>query len=161
MAADKQDIGDSSPFVSVTLDGEQSLASHLTMKSTEMCEACARAMLTFANEILARSARLVPKKTGELVARGFTEGPLLSDDGLQYYAVVGYEKHSDHFPKTSGTADDGTKPKPDHYAVWVHERTDLHHPNGQAKFLEEPYKAATDEYLEYLAEAAKKSEATK
>jgi len=41
------------------------------------------------------------------------------------------------------------------YAVYVHERTELHHPVGQAKFLEEALKRETKNILQILVKSAK------
>jgi len=35
------------------------------------------------------------------------------------------------------------------YSIYVHERVDLHHDQGQAKFLEQPFKKIVDDAEEY------------
>ena len=38
------------------------------------------------------------------------------------------------------------------YAVYVHERLDTHHPNGEAKFLENAWTAKKDEFMKKVLE---------
>lgn len=132
--------------------GDERLAAHLRMYSKDMTEKVARGMFDFAGEIMARSLKLVPNITGELAGRSFLEGPLLSKDGSEYVMIVGYEKHG----APTGLINPDTKG--DFYAVPVHECVDYRHrPGKQAKFLEQPYKEAESEYLEYMAELAKEA----
>lgn len=134
---------------STVLVGEERLAAKLSMYNKDMTEALAQAMLKFGFEIQRASEHLVPRVTGELAARSFTEGPLT--DGTEYHVVVGYEKHGAQTglvnPETKGTF----------YAVPVHERLSAQHkPGKQAKFLEQPFKEKAGEYLEWMARAAEK-----
>lgn len=41
------------------------------------------------------------------------------------------------------------------YAVYVHENKEVHHPNGQAKFLEQPYREKAGEIAARIAKTAK------
>lgn len=43
------------------------------------------------------------------------------------------------------------------YAIYVHERMDLHHPNGQAKFLETPLRTMRGQMLKILATTFQKT----
>jgi len=98
-----------------------------------------------AGELIARSTRLTPIETGELRARTFIDKPQLEDGA--WLVNCGYEKNSMAYPKTGeGTGNE--------YAVYVHERMDLKHKVGQAKFLETAFKDFEDEMLEYLRPAA-------
>lgn len=135
----------------LTIEDEERLAANLKMYSKDMSEKVAKAMLEFGQEIQRQSEQLVPRDTGELAARSFTEGPLLSKDGSEYLVVVGYEKHG----APTGQTNKDTKGQ--YYAVPVHERMNVNHPNGQAKFLEQPYKEMSKEYLRYLADAAEEA----
>lgn len=135
----------------LTLERDERLASNLKMYSKDMTEKVARAMFEFGGEIQTRSELLVPNDTGELQSRSFVEGPMLSKDGSEYLVVVGYEKHG------AVTGKKNKKAKGQYYAVPVHERMNVNHTNGQAKFLEQPYKEMADEYLPYLAEAAEEA----
>ena len=135
----------------LNISGDERLAANLKMYSKDMTEKVARAMFEFGGEIQRRSEQLVPRDTGELASRSFVEGPLISKDGSEYLVVVGYEKHG----APTGTQNKDTKGQ--FYAVPVHERMDVNHPNGQAKYLEQPYKESASEYLEYMAEAAEEA----
>lgn len=72
-----------------------------------------RAGKRFADAVLKESNRLVPKDTRFLEGSGYVDGPFTSGDTVYY--------------KVSYSAE---------YALVVHERMDVHHPNGQAKYLE-------------------------
>lgn len=85
--------------------------------------------------ILDTSQELVPVKTGRLKRSGFIE---VRHRGKVVEGVVGYARSED----------------PD-YAVFVHERMDLHHtPPTQAKFLEEAvnrhFKEIPERYAHYV-----------
>lgn len=125
------------------ITGGANLSGTLATYAEEMTEELARAMFEFGGRVMNEAIQLTPIDTGELRSRAFVEGPFITDDEQYYAVVVGYEKHTD---KTDG----------DYYAVPVHERTGVHHPTGQAKFLEEPFKRLESEFLRDLAEAAKK-----
>lgn len=135
----------------LTIEGDTRLAANLKMYSKDMTEKVAKAMMDFGGEIMRQSIELAPIDTGELRARAFVEGPLLSKDGSEYLVVVGYEKHN----APTGTVE--PKSRGNFYAVPVHERLNVNHPTGQAKFLEQPYKEMADGYLKYMAEAAEEA----
>ena len=59
-------------------------------------------------------------------------------DGAEYTQVVGYEKFGGDWPL--GNA----------YAVAVHERVEIRHRVGEAKFLENAVNALAGEYAVYL-----------
>lgn len=74
----------------------------------------------WAEDVLARSQQLVPVgATGNLKASGQVSGPEMKDGALEVH--IGYGDR-----KTAW------------YAQIVHERLDVRHPQGQAKFLETP-----------------------
>lgn len=77
----------------------------------------AKALYTEAQEIMTKSRRLVPVDTGALRASGQVR---TGHSGREPYVEVVY----------------GGPAAP--YAIYVHERMDLAHPVGQAKFLEQP-----------------------
>lgn len=83
----------------------------------------ARALDKEANAILARSQRLVPVKTGRL-----------QRSGRRLKVRVGRKGASVKIKY-------GRKSVP--YATAVHQRTDVNHPQGQAKYLEDAVKART------------------
>ncbi len=132
------------------LKGSEKLAKRLELGGKNMTDAAARAMVTFAGEIERQSNALIPVDTGEQRARSFVEGPLEDREG-NYVVIVGYEKHG---------AETGMKNQDvrgDFYAVALHERTNVRHTNGQAKFLETAVKNAMPEYATYIAKKTKKA----
>lgn len=133
---------------SFVIQGDAQLQANLKVKAENMTAELAQQMMEIAGEIIRRSAVIVPKDTGELASRSFTE--MVGDPTDQTFAAVaGYERHGlnygDVSPETRGKF----------YAVPVHERMNVNHPNGQAKFLEVPFKQMEPEYLKLLADAAK------
>jgi hypothetical protein len=95
-----------------------------TKKATE--EAC--------REIMAASKEQVPKLTRTLLLSAFYEVTRRTDTAFSwwsYEAILGYGGNGDPInPKTGKPAS--------YYMVAVHENLDAVHPNGKAKFLEDP-----------------------
>lgn len=77
------------------------------------------ALGSWAQDVLARSKALVPVDTGRLRETGQVMGPEMKDGSWEVH--IGYGDR-----KTAW------------YAQIVHERLDVRHPRGQAKFLEVP-----------------------
>lgn len=69
----------------------------------------------FANHVIGKSQDLAPKKTGTLAGSGVAEDAKVSAGGKDITAVIGHNTD---------------------YAAAVHERINVHHDNGQAKYLE-------------------------
>lgn len=85
--------------------------------------AVAAALYEEGERIMGEAKRLCPVDTGTLRASGHVSEPTVTPgDGV--IVLLGF----------GGPAAD--------YAVYVHERLDVHHPNGQAKFLSMPAEAA-------------------
>lgn len=125
------------PSVKVAyIKGEQTLLANLKVYDKNMTDGVADGMRKFGGRVESESTRRCPVETGELRSRVFNEGPL--KDGNEYVQVVGYEKFSAQW-------EDGRA-----YAVPVHERTGVHHPVGEAKFLENAVNALSGEYAKYL-----------
>lgn len=125
------------PSVKVAyVNGDQTLIANLEVYKDRMTDAVADGMRKFGGRVEGESTRRCPVETGELRSRVFNEGPLR--DGDTYVQVVGYEKFGATWEK--GKA----------YAVPVHERTNVHHPVGEAKFLQNAVNALTGEYAMYL-----------
>lgn len=81
----------------------------------------------------AESVKLAPKKTGALRRSCHYE---VADTGKGLSAYVGY-----FVP----------------YATRQHESLTYRHTQGQAKFLETPFKQNSDKYIEYMTEAIRKA----
>jgi len=125
------------PSVKVAyVNGDQTLIANLEVYKDRMTDAVADGMRKFGGRVEGESTRRCPVETGELRSRVFNEGPL--QDGDTYVQVVGYEKFGATWEK--GKA----------YAVPVHERTNVHHPVGEAKFLENAVNHLSGEYAKYL-----------
>lgn len=77
------------------------------------------ALREFAEDVLARSQALVPVNTGRLKSTGQVNGPELKNGSLEVH--IGYGDRRTAF-----------------YAAIVHERLDVRHPRGSAKYLEIP-----------------------
>lgn len=90
-------------------------------------EATAKGLYEEGLEIMAEAQRRTPVDTGRLRASGRVSLPVRSSN-------------------PSITLSFGTD-----YGIYVHERTELRHPVGEAKFLENAVKAATPGYLDRLA----------
>lgn len=95
--------------------------------TTEACE-----------EIFAESQKQVPRVSSTLATSGYYEVRRRSDvSSYLYEGTVGYGGNGDPInPKTGERASE--------YMVAVHERLDVEHPVGKAKFLEDPVREYAD-----------------
>lgn len=137
---------------SFEIKGDSELQANLKAYAENMTAELAEEMMEIAGEIIRRSAIIVPKDTGELASRSFVE--MVGDPADETFsAVAGYERNGLNY----GSSNPDMRGK--FYSVPVHERLNVNHPNGQAKFLETPFKELEPEYLRTLAKAAKKVDA--
>lgn len=111
-----------------SLTGGAALIARLTALSARVREAAAAAMYQDAEETMTISKGLVPVDTGTLRASGFVEPPEITADNI--IVRMGY----------GGAASD--------YALKVHERTDISHKVGQAKYLSDPFFARSAGFAE-------------
>ena len=109
--------------------------------------AVAAGLYEAASNIMDKSLSLVPVDTGALRSTGHVELPKI--DGGHVSVEMGYGGPAGRNGQAVGAGrapirKDGTPGKPRTapssvgYATHVHERTDVNHPVGQAKFLEVP-----------------------
>lgn len=77
------------------------------------------ALRGWAEEVLQRSQQLVPINTGRLRSTGQVNGPEFKNGAWEVHIWYGDRRTA-------------------WYAAIVHERLDVRHPRGQAKFLEQP-----------------------
>ena len=91
------------------------------------------ALTEFGGEIQRYSVTLTPIDTGNLRAAAYTGKAKTTKSGITI--EVGYEK--DILPENA-------------YAAAVHERTDVSHDVGQAKFLETSLQTKEPDYLPYM-----------
>ena len=98
------------------------------------------ALTEFGGEVQRYSVTLTPVDTGDLRGSSYTGEPESNNNsGLK--VEVGYER--DVLPENA-------------YSVYVHERTELHHDVGQAKFLETSLQTKEPEFLPYLKMSVKR-----
>ncbi len=98
------------------------------------------ALTEFGGEVQRYSVTLTPVDTGDLRGSSYTGEPESNNNsGLK--VEVGYER--DVLPENA-------------YSVYVHERTELHHDVGQAKFLETALQTKEPEFLPYLKMSVKR-----
>lgn len=126
----------------ITINGLDRLAAKLSVYAEDMNHAVSRGMAEFAGEIEAESVKLTPIDTGELRSRSYIHGPLYDQNNQQYSMIVGYERNI---------------PAENLYAVSVHERVEIRHKVGQAKFLETALKTKMPEYLPFIKRVIKES----
>lgn len=100
--------------------------------------ALARALYAEGLTIMARSQPLVPVDTGLLRSTGRVD--LIPEESTGVGVLLSY-------------GGEGLAP----YAVYVHERTGLHHPVGQDHYLSQPLYEATAGMTERLAEVVRQA----
>jgi len=104
---------------SITIKGQDQLAAALAQAGPLAMEALKSAMVQEQEQVMAEAKKLCPVDTGVLRASGTVLPP--AETGMSAEVVAGF----------GGAASA--------YAVPVHERMGVHHPTGQAKFLEQPF----------------------
>jgi len=90
-------------------------------------EAAARAVDRFSHHVLGEAQVLCPVDTGALKASATATDPV--DNNALITQEIGFNTN---------------------YAAAVHERLDVHHPNGQAKFLETAMRANAAKFSDYV-----------
>lgn len=119
--------------VKVKITGQDSTVRKIRRLLPKIQHEIADALYEEAEMILGESSHEVPRATGALAASTYIESPNISGDGVS----IGF-----------GYGGPGTKINPrtgkatSSYAMIVHERTDLYHPVGKAKYLEDPVNRA-------------------
>lgn len=111
-----------------TLSGEKEMARRVQKAGKVYPEVTGRGMQREGFRIMEASQPQVPVEFGRLRASGFVDDPRIVGGSPE--VRLGY----------------GTD-----YAVFVHERLDVSHPVGKAKYLEDPLKAAAPDYLRNVA----------
>lgn len=119
----------------IEITGTDEVMRELARLANDFPEATAAALYEEGVAIEAASVPLVPVDTGRLRATHYTTPPTDSGTALGPVVTVGY----------------GTD-----YALPVHERMDVHHDTGQAKYLETPLKAAASGFAGRMAARIKR-----
>lgn len=115
--------------VSCEMKGWERLLSNILRSEHRVVGAAMRALKEEADAIMEESRNQVPVDTGTLKESAYVEEPQVA--GNEIVVNFGYGGPNDKVNPKSG------KPASE-YAIYVHERTDLKHPTGKAKFLEDP-----------------------
>jgi len=111
-----------------------SVDSEISQIASHMLENARKGVKQAGETLKEKSVFRTPVDTGELRSRAFVS-PVDEENGTISVAV-GYEGKNE-------------EPK---YAVYVHERTELHHRIGQAKFLESALHEMYSEFFIHLKE---------
>lgn len=105
------------------------LEANLEQARWDFLDAGMAAGQEIAEEIMAESRMQIPRETGAAAESGFVE--VEREDRHQHKVRFGYGGAATRInPKTGKSTAD--------YIVPLHERLDTFHPNGNAKFLENP-----------------------
>jgi hypothetical protein len=101
-----------------------------------------KAVKQVCEDILRLSLVEVPKATLTLRDSGYVKVTKSTDEAgeVQYTGIVGYGAKNAHSNPKSGRS-------PNDYMVYVHEDLTKRHPNGKAKFLEDPFRAYINQNL--------------
>lgn len=118
--------------LSLNIDGAEQVFKSLEDAAKKYPAAGAAAVYEEAMDVMSASVKLCPVDKGRLRSTAYVEPPRVSANPE---ARLGY----------------GTD-----YGIYVHERTELHHEVGQAKFLEVPLQAARRGYTERVGKRLKK-----
>lgn len=117
----------------VKLQGLEELLANLERKYKQARFAIVEALNAEASAIMEESLKQVPEDTGALAASAYMEPARKRDDSIRI--AFGYGGKAVRVnPRTGQLTSD--------YDLIVHERLDLYHPKGKAKYLEDPVNAA-------------------
>ena len=126
--------------VTFDITGIQAVQQRLQQMAAEVLPLMGIALHQEAEAILEASQPLVPVETGALRASGQVDDVTIS--GQEVSTAVRYGGPGEGFERVPST-----------YAIYVHERQNVHHPVGMAKFLQIPAFAATAGMAQRLADA--------
>ncbi len=121
--------------IRVQITGLEDAQAKLQQLSQAAVEAMGKGLYRAGEQIMTASKEECPVDTGTLRSTGHVEQPKV--EGKSVTVQLGY----------------GGPAAP--YAIWVHERLDLHHTVGKAKFLEDPARAAAPQAGELLGQVIK------
>jgi hypothetical protein len=113
----------------MVLLGVPEMAQNISVRMKRMRGESTDNLERFAEYILEQAKNLCPIKSGALR----NSGQVQRDANPNWYAEGHYHQRAVHITFGDDTVD---------YAIPVHERLDVRHPVGQAKFLETPLLAA-------------------
>ncbi len=120
------------------------------------------ALRDIAHDLQGKAQRLAPKETGHLRESAYTK---FEGEGTnKMTATVGFnatvesrgagKSKKKRMAKLKEIVESGAEAVS--YAIIQHERTDFHHTDGQAKFLETPFKENRDKYIKWVEKDIRK-----
>lgn len=118
-------------IINLELKGTKEMRKALRRLGDRAEFAMKRALTTEAEKVMAKAKRLTPVDTGALRASGHVQPPVVRPGTIEVTLGFGGPSAS--------------------YAVFVHERTELNHTVGQAKYLEQPVNEAARGLADRLA----------
>lgn len=121
--------------VGIKVKGVREVAQNLGIAQNDIKRVAGEAMYDVGKQIIEEAKVQCPVDTGALRNSAILTPPVAEADGV---LVTGGFGTGDVVNPKSGVATE-------QYAVPVHERLDVHHPTGKAKFLEDAAYAARDE----------------
>jgi hypothetical protein len=134
--------------IKVEVSGEELLLNALQRMAVTKSSAAHKALMAEAEDLKRRSQQQVPTETGTLHDTAYIEDKSQGRNDITIR--VGYGGPNDKInPKTRKAASS--------YAVIVHERLDVSHPKGKAKFLEDPANQLKRELASRLAKRLRRS----
>ena len=128
----------------------EGLTAKLDRYTDNMLDKAIQGLKECGGELSAEAVKLTPVDVGEMRARSFVSDVYVNESGNLEIAV-GFERHG----VETGTVN--PKSKGVLYAVPLHERTNVKHKVGQAKFLETARNNFEREFLQSMREYCKEA----
>jgi hypothetical protein len=113
-----------------TITGLNDLFKKMAVAGMNVQQEAASSLYTEAELLMTDSEKECPVETDTLRTSSFVDAPVIN--GSKVSVKLGYGGAATKINPKS-------KKSTDTYAIYVHERTDVHHPVGKAHFLSDPY----------------------
>lgn len=114
--------------MNISTQGIKDIAANLDIAEDLIHNALRKALYAEGRLLIDEAGQEVPKDTRALYNSRFVAPPNTGKEGIKLTCGFG----------TASTINAKTKEPTSNYALIVHERLDVVHPNGKAKFLEDP-----------------------
>jgi hypothetical protein len=124
---------------SCKIGGVERVIGTLQHTPEQISVVAAAAMIEHAERVMALSGAQVPRGTGTLADSAYVGIPIVTADAIMIQ--MGYGGPNDKVNPNTGEA-------ASEYAVPVHERVEVPHETGKAKFLEDPLNETAVDLLE-------------
>lgn len=126
----------------VSVSGLRKVARNLKLAEEKLISTTGRALYAEGRELIQAAAEEVPKDTLALLKSRYVTPPIRSRGEIKVMCGFGTDKVIN--PKT--------KQPTSQYALAVHERLDVYHPVGKAKYLEDPMRRLKPELEKKIAD---------